>query len=131
MHPRFRTPHVTTILTGVAVGVFAAFTNIDEMVDLTNIGTLFAFILVCVGHHHPALPRAGQAALLQDARRPAGADARNALVRFPDDGPAVDHVASLRALARRRHGDLFPLRDEAERIEPGGRLKRQPRRANR
>ena len=49
VHPRFRTPHVTTILTGVLVGVCAMFTSIDEMVDLTNIGTLFAFILVCVG----------------------------------------------------------------------------------
>src|SRR5713226_9374374 len=49
VHPRFRTPHVTTILTGVAVGVCAMFTSIDEMVDLTNIGTLFAFVLVCVG----------------------------------------------------------------------------------
>jgi basic amino acid/polyamine antiporter, APA family len=49
VHPRFRTPHVTTILTGVAVGVCAMFTSIDEMVDLTNIGTLFAFTLVCIG----------------------------------------------------------------------------------
>jgi len=49
VHPRFRTPYVTTILTGVAVGVCAMFTSIDEMVDLTNIGTLFAFILVCIG----------------------------------------------------------------------------------
>jgi basic amino acid/polyamine antiporter, APA family len=49
VHPRYRTPHVTTILTGVAVGVCAMFTSIDEMVDLTNIGTLFAFILVCLG----------------------------------------------------------------------------------
>src|SRR5207249_2873496 len=49
VHPRFRTPHVTTILTGVAVGVCAMFVSIDEMVDLTNIGTLFAFVLVCTG----------------------------------------------------------------------------------
>src|SRR5262249_26402948 len=49
VHPRFKTPHVTTILTGVAVGVCSMFTSIDEMVDLTNIGTLFAFALVCVG----------------------------------------------------------------------------------
>src|SRR5437762_4258247 len=49
VHPRFRTPHVTTILTGVAVGVCAMLTGIDEMVNLTNIGTLFAFILVCIG----------------------------------------------------------------------------------
>src|SRR4030081_2574261 len=49
VHPRFHTPHVTTILTGVIVGGFAAVMSIDEMVDLTNIGTLFAFVLVCVG----------------------------------------------------------------------------------
>jgi APA family basic amino acid/polyamine antiporter len=49
VHPRFRTPHISTILTGVFVASFAAFASIDEMVDLTNIGTLFAFILVCVG----------------------------------------------------------------------------------
>ncbi len=49
VHPRFKTPHVTTILTGVVVGAFAAVMSIDEMVDLTNIGTLFAFVLVCVG----------------------------------------------------------------------------------
>ncbi|HVF44846.1 MAG TPA: amino acid permease [Pyrinomonadaceae bacterium] len=49
VHPKYKTPHVTTILTGVFVGVFAAFASIDEVIDLTNIGTLFAFILVCVG----------------------------------------------------------------------------------
>ena len=49
VHPRFKTPHVTTILTGVVVGGIAAFATVDEMVSLTNIGTLFAFILVCVG----------------------------------------------------------------------------------
>jgi APA family basic amino acid/polyamine antiporter len=49
VHARFRTPHITTILTGVGVAVCAMFTSIDEMVDLTNIGTLFAFMLVCLG----------------------------------------------------------------------------------
>lgn len=49
IHPRFRTPHVATIVTGIGVGILAAVSNIDEMVDLTNIGTLFAFLLVCVG----------------------------------------------------------------------------------
>jgi len=49
VHPRFRTPHVATILTGLFVGGFAAVASLDEMVDLTNIGTLFAFILVCAG----------------------------------------------------------------------------------
>ncbi len=49
VHKRFRTPHISTILTGVFVASFAAVASIDEMVDLTNIGTLFAFILVCAG----------------------------------------------------------------------------------
>ena len=49
VHPRFRTPYVGTILTGLFVAVFAAVANIAEVVDLTNIGTLFAFILVSAG----------------------------------------------------------------------------------
>jgi APA family basic amino acid/polyamine antiporter len=49
VHPKYRTPHVTTIVTGLAVGVTAMFTTLDEMVNLTNIGTLFAFILICIG----------------------------------------------------------------------------------
>jgi APA family basic amino acid/polyamine antiporter len=49
IHPRFRTPHITTIWTGIVVGGVAAVTDIGSLADLTNIGTLFAFILVCLG----------------------------------------------------------------------------------
>jgi len=49
IHARYRTPHVTTILTGIFVAFFSAIANIDEVVQLTNIGTLFAFVLVCIG----------------------------------------------------------------------------------
>ena len=49
VHPKYRTPHVTTILSGVVVAAFATFANIEEMVDLTNIGTLFAFAIVSAG----------------------------------------------------------------------------------
>jgi APA family basic amino acid/polyamine antiporter len=49
VHPVYRTPHVTTILTGVLVALSAGVANIDEIVQLTNIGTLFAFVLVAVG----------------------------------------------------------------------------------
>jgi APA family basic amino acid/polyamine antiporter len=49
VHPKFKTPHVTTILTGLIVGGIAAFATVEEMVNLTNIGTLFAFVLVCIG----------------------------------------------------------------------------------
>jgi APA family basic amino acid/polyamine antiporter len=49
VHEKFRTPHIATMLTGLFVAVFAAVANLDEVVDLTNIGTLFAFIVVCAG----------------------------------------------------------------------------------
>jgi len=49
IHPRFRTPHITTIWTGIFVGGVAMLTDIGSLSDLTNIGTLFAFVLVCVG----------------------------------------------------------------------------------
>ncbi len=49
VHPKYRTPHVTTIWTGVAVAAISGIANINEIVELTNIGTLFAFVLVCAG----------------------------------------------------------------------------------
>ncbi len=49
VHSKYRTPHVTTIITGSFVAFLSAFTNIDEAVELTNIGTLFAFVLVALG----------------------------------------------------------------------------------
>jgi len=49
IHHRFRTPYITTIWTGIAVGGVAMLTDIGSLADLTNIGTLFAFVLVCLG----------------------------------------------------------------------------------
>ena len=49
LHPKYRTPHVTTIVTGVFVAVGALIAEENSIYDLTNIGTLAAFALVCVG----------------------------------------------------------------------------------
>ncbi len=49
IHPRFRTPWFSTILTGVMVAVPALFMNLTEVTDLSVIGTLFAFTIVCAG----------------------------------------------------------------------------------
>jgi APA family basic amino acid/polyamine antiporter len=49
VHSRFKTPHITTIVTGIFVAVSAAFAPIGWVLELTNIGTLFAFILVALG----------------------------------------------------------------------------------
>ena len=47
--PRYGTPSNATILTGLLVALPAGLMNIDEVVDLANIGTLFAFVIACVG----------------------------------------------------------------------------------
>jgi basic amino acid/polyamine antiporter, APA family len=62
VHKRYGTPAVSTILTGVVVCVFSALANIVEIVNLVNIGTLFAFVVVCVGtlvlrHKEPHIER--------------------------------------------------------------------------
>lgn len=49
IHPKFRTPWFSTLLTGVVVAVPALFMNLSEVTDLSVIGTLFAFVIVCAG----------------------------------------------------------------------------------
>jgi APA family basic amino acid/polyamine antiporter len=48
VHPQFQTPWITSILTGVVVAAFAATLTLGEAGDLCNIGTLLAFLIVCV-----------------------------------------------------------------------------------
>ncbi|MBS1747244.1 MAG: amino acid permease [Bacteroidetes bacterium] len=49
LHPKFRTPYKSNIVLFVFVGLFAAFIPVNVAGDLTSIGTLFAFVLVCLG----------------------------------------------------------------------------------
>jgi APA family basic amino acid/polyamine antiporter len=49
IHPRFKTPSFSTIVTGFVVAIPALFMNLTEVTDLTSIGTLFAFVIVCGG----------------------------------------------------------------------------------
>jgi APA family basic amino acid/polyamine antiporter len=49
VHPKYKTPYRTQILCGLVVAFFAAFVDIGTAAELTNIGTLFAFTLVCGG----------------------------------------------------------------------------------
>ena len=49
IHPKFKTPSFSTIVTGFVVAIPSLFMNLTEVTDLTSIGTLFAFVLVCGG----------------------------------------------------------------------------------
>ncbi len=49
VHPKFGTPYVVTIITGIAVTIFAAFFPVGVLADISNSGTLFAFLTVSVG----------------------------------------------------------------------------------
>lgn len=49
VHPEYGTPHVITIIAGIAVSLIAGFTPIGIIAELTNIGTLFAFVVAAIG----------------------------------------------------------------------------------
>jgi APA family basic amino acid/polyamine antiporter len=49
VHPRFRTPHISTAITGVMAATFAGLLPIGILGELVSIGTLIAFIVVCIG----------------------------------------------------------------------------------
>ena len=63
IHPRWKTPYVTTVVSGGVCAVLGGVLPVDVLADLTSIGTLFAFVLVCVGvmimrWRYPDAPRA-------------------------------------------------------------------------
>jgi APA family basic amino acid/polyamine antiporter len=62
VHPKFRTPHISTLITGVLAAIFAGLLPIEILGELVSIGTLVAFIVVCAGvlvlrYTRPDLPR--------------------------------------------------------------------------
>ncbi|MGN2252071.1 amino acid permease [Frateuria sp. GZRe12] len=62
IHPRYRTPHINTVITGLGIAALAAVFPLDILGDLVSMGTLIAFVAVCAGvlilrHTQPELPR--------------------------------------------------------------------------
>jgi APA family basic amino acid/polyamine antiporter len=62
IHPKYKTPYITTLFTGILCAIMAALFPIDILGELTSVGTLFAFFLVCLSvpilrHKKPNYPR--------------------------------------------------------------------------
>jgi basic amino acid/polyamine antiporter, APA family len=62
IHPRHRTPHINTLITGVSIAALSAVFPLDLLANLTSMGTLIAFVAVCAGvlilrYTAPDLPR--------------------------------------------------------------------------
>ncbi|MGN6479297.1 APC family permease, partial [Luteibacter sp.] len=62
IHPKYRTPHLNTVITGVGIAALAAVFPLNLLGDLTSMGTLVAFCAVCIGvlilrHTSPDTPR--------------------------------------------------------------------------
>ncbi|HEV2621633.1 MAG TPA: amino acid permease [Frateuria sp.] len=62
IHPRYRTPHINTVITGLGIAALAAVFPLDILGDLVSMGTLIAFVAVCAGvlilrRTQPELPR--------------------------------------------------------------------------
>ena len=103
-------PYVTTILTGVFVALWSLIGDAGETYDLTNIGTLFAFALVCIGvivlrHTDPGRTRPFRVPFVHRGR-----DRRGAAVRVRDDRVAEARLGAIRLVARHRPAAVRLLR---------------------
>ena len=113
VHPKYKTPHVTDALDRHRRRRRSRPSrNINEIVELTNIGTLFAFVLVCAGiiilrKRDPDRPRAFRTPLV-----PLVPILGIASLRLPDAGASVGDVGAVRALASRRARPLPGVRAE-------------------
>jgi APA family basic amino acid/polyamine antiporter len=104
-----RTPVILTLVFGIPIAVLAALVPLEEIAQLVNIGTLFAFFIVNIAviwlrRSKPDMERGYRAA------GAGGSDHRRPAVRLPDDEAARHHLGALRAVACAGHGHLRALR---------------------
>ena len=102
VHPVHKTPHISTWVAGLAVGLPAGIWDIGTFADLSNIGTLFAFVLVSAGviilrRKQPERPRSFRVPLVAVAAGPV-----DPLLLRPDVEPAARNLGAIRGLAADR-----------------------------
>ena len=114
IHPKFRTPWISTIVVGAFVAIMPAFLPIDRLSELVNIGTLLAFTIVCAGVwvlrvRHPELHRPFKTPLVPLVPILGIVSALYLMTRL-----AADHLEGDDRLAAGRPGDLLRLLDQAQ-----------------
>ena len=120
IHPRFRTPWISSLVVGVCVAIFASLIPIGDLAVLVNIGTLLAFVIVCAGvwilrRKRPDLPRPFKTPLV-----PLVPILGHSHVTRRDAEPPGQDVVAAADLARHRPCRVLLLRAEAQQGAQGG-----------
>jgi hypothetical protein len=114
IHPRFRTPWKNTMLVGLLAAIVGSLTPIDDIGKMVNIGTLLAFVIVCIAGHGPAPYQPRPAAALPHALGAVCASHGHPLQRLHDVQTRLDQLGAIDYLADHRHGRLFHLQPETQ-----------------
>ena len=125
--PKFKTPYVTTIITGVVVSIAAALVPIQILGEMTSIGTLFAFMIVCAAVMVLRVKRPEAQRPFKVRGRSGDSGAGHRLVPLPDAEPSGGDVGPLPRLAQHRHADLLVLRPRPQPAADAAKPPRAPR----
>ena len=128
VHPRFRTPSTATWIAGFLVGIPGGILDIGTLADLSNIGTLFAFVLVSIG---VIILRYKQPERRRGFRAPGGIAAPVLSVMFCVllmAGSADSHLAAVFLLADHRADGVHALQPPSQRVQPQPTLQASPKR---
>ena len=114
IHPKWRTPWKNTILVGLLAAVVGSLMPIDDIGKMVNIGTLLAFVIVCIAVVMLRTHQPGSAPSFPHAVGAAGADSGHHLQRLHDVPAGLDQLGAADHLAGDRAGRVLHLRPEAQ-----------------